>query len=631
MPDYVPIQDLTILNTMSDSDYIPISDGSGAYAVRGSTFKEYVASDAAAAAADAAMSKTAAQNAATTAGLAQTAAEAAQAAAEAAEDTVEALADRVDFTWESGKIATPNVGTVVDIDTPTVSNDWHCVGTVVEGDVVTINASGSTSYRPYMILDADKKVIYKHGSNYVNGTTVMPASAAYIVVNTGSSTYKTAYKGGIPGTMAYRLAYTKQDQLTFDTEPTIGSTNPVTSGGIYTAIFGQGIVWTQHYIVETPNVGETATLEPVYASSDNRYYAIANVSYGQKVDMVTAGGSTSYRSYMFVDSNNVVLQRAPTHYDGVHSVKVPYNAAKLVLNLVASVTIDPDDYPVSIKDIPVSELIANEYAGCRLSLLGDSLSAYGGWIPSGNHKYYPNVNSDVDSVDQMWWKIVCDELDMIPLVINAWSGSGVAAGIRTPSETNTYTPASDVSRAQGLDSGGNDPDVVLCAIGTNDYSYMSQASQFGTWDGHTALGTSTDIALTDYDNTTFRSAYATMLARIQKKYPNAFIVCFTLFYQHRYSTNTGVTYLNDINKTVEDYNIAIREVAGQMNVPVIDVTNIGFNRNNFYPTYAEDSSVKPTHLTIAGHRQLALSVIQQLKSLHRFGYGYSEEEPDESE
>ena len=92
MPDYVPISDLTIVGSIGNNDLFPLSDGSGAYAVRGSTIKSYAATDAAAAAADAALSKTAAQNAATAAGNAQTAAEAAQSAvAEAVGDAEDAI------------------------------------------------------------------------------------------------------------------------------------------------------------------------------------------------------------------------------------------------------------------------------------------------------------------------------------------------------------------------------------------------------------------------------------------------------------------------------------------------------------------------------------------------------------
>ena len=36
----------------------------------------------------------------------------------------------------------------------------------------------------------------------------------------------------------------KQSTLTFDTAPTAGSSNPVTSGGVYTVIFGNAETWT---------------------------------------------------------------------------------------------------------------------------------------------------------------------------------------------------------------------------------------------------------------------------------------------------------------------------------------------------------------------------------------------------
>lgn len=96
MPDYVPIQDLTLVNSIGNNDLIPMSDGSGAYAVKGSTIKSYAASDAQAAAADAALSKTAAQNAATAAALAQGIAE------DAAEDATDALAEATAVRAEIG-------------------------------------------------------------------------------------------------------------------------------------------------------------------------------------------------------------------------------------------------------------------------------------------------------------------------------------------------------------------------------------------------------------------------------------------------------------------------------------------------------------------------------------------------
>ena len=121
MPEYVPIQDLTIAGSVDDSDLFPMSDGSGAYAVRGSTIKSYAAGDAAAAA-------SAAQSAAAAAAQSKTAAEAAQSAAESA--VTDAAASEA----------------VANASMANVRNLLHEVG--YEGTIVigqTWNSSGSTA------------------------------------------------------------------------------------------------------------------------------------------------------------------------------------------------------------------------------------------------------------------------------------------------------------------------------------------------------------------------------------------------------------------------------------------------------------------------------------------------------
>lgn len=52
----------------------------------------------------------------------------------------------------------------------------------------------------------------------------------------------------------------KQDKLTFDTTPTAGSTKPVTSGGIKTALDGKANVSHTHTIVDVTVEGVTYTL-----------------------------------------------------------------------------------------------------------------------------------------------------------------------------------------------------------------------------------------------------------------------------------------------------------------------------------------------------------------------------------
>ena len=56
MPNYIPIQDLTGKSSISDTDYVPVSDGTTAYGVRASLFKSYSTTEAEAAAAAAAAS-----------------------------------------------------------------------------------------------------------------------------------------------------------------------------------------------------------------------------------------------------------------------------------------------------------------------------------------------------------------------------------------------------------------------------------------------------------------------------------------------------------------------------------------------------------------------------------------------
>ena len=47
------------------------------------------------------------------------------------------------------------------------------------------------------------------------------------------------------------------------------------------------------------------------------------------------------------------------------------------------------------------EKISNSLYGKKLSILGDSISTYNGYIPSGYDNFYPS--GDVDNVNKTWW------------------------------------------------------------------------------------------------------------------------------------------------------------------------------------------------------------------------------------
>ena len=142
----------------------------------------------------------------------------------------------------------------------------------------------------------------------------------------------------------------------------------------------------------------------------------------------------------------------------------------------------------------------------------------------------------------------------------------------------------------------------------NDYTYaLSAQSEPLEWDGKSVP------VLAD----SFTKAYACMIKKLQTNYPNAIIVCLSTWFTMR-GTDNGYVLTHTVGNntyTQTDYNNAIKYVAEQMHVPYIDVSNIGFNRNNFYPTYAIDSSTIPTHPNAEGHKVMGKAIANKLLEL----------------
>jgi len=91
-------------------------------------------------------------------------------------------------------------------------------------------------------------------------------------------------------------------------------------------------------------------------------------------------------------------------------------------------------------------------------------------MPSNYAIYYPKGN--VDSVDKMWWYIVCQKLGMV-YTNCAWSGSRVTGA---PKGTTATAGCSD-KRIQDVGRNGN-PDIIICYISCNDWG---ADIQIGTW------------------------------------------------------------------------------------------------------------------------------------------------------
>lgn len=112
-----------------------------------------------------------------------------------------------------------------------------------------------------------------------------------------------------------------------------------------------------------------------------------------------------------------------------------------------------------VKQITKNDLFAKEHLKCNLehrkiSILGDSLSTYQGYNPTGNIVYYPNENNDIDSVEKTWWKKVIMDSNSVLSINESYSGSKISG-------TDNF---SFVNRIKNL----GDPQYLIIHGGTND-------------------------------------------------------------------------------------------------------------------------------------------------------------------
>jgi len=236
---------------------------------------------------------------------------------------------------------------------------------------------------------------------------------------------------------------------------------------------------------------------------------------------------------------------------------------------------------------------SSSYNGKHLSILGDSISTFAGYIPSGNATYYPS--GTVTAVEDTWWYKLLSALEMELDVNNSWSGSYV-------STANGAVSAGCMTRCQSL----GDPDVIIVYMGINDYN---NEVPLGTYDGRSSVPSTT---------TSFREAYGVMLSKILTAYPRAEVWCATLPQCER-NTPTGFPEINANGVPLFDFNEAIRELAAAFGVRVLDHATCGLTYQNM-PVYNPDQ----LHPTKNGHSLIANNDIWQMYSACPIRYSTEE-------
>lgn len=94
----------------------------------------------------------------------------------------------------------------------------------------------------------------------------------------------------------------------------------------------------------------------------------------------------------------------------------------------------------------------------KLSIMGDSISRFNGYIPAGNAIFHPN--GTVTNVNQTSWQMLINETGMQLVINQSWSGSHLSNGREVASMF--CNPA----RYESLGI----PDIILIFGGTNDYN-----------------------------------------------------------------------------------------------------------------------------------------------------------------
>ena len=221
-----------------------------------------------------------------------------------------------------------------------------------------------------------------------------------------------------------------------------------------------------------------------------------------------------------------------------------------------------------------------------LSILGDSISTYTGVSNvatvnstlKGGAIYYNAGTLGVYRGDT-WWQQTVDQMDLKLLVNNSWSGSCVF-------KERSGTVGAYLDRCVQLHNGeGEEPDIIAVYLGTNDF-----------WTFPNSLGTAGAIdygsLIVEGERTAYAEpattceAYAIMLHKMKRRYPNAEIYCFTLLPRGNQSESKV--------QQLQEFNTSLKEIAAHFGASIVDLYNdCGIKADENFKFYVADNSLHP--------------------------------------
>lgn len=194
-------------------------------------------------------------------------------------------------------------------------------------------------------------------------------------------------------------------------------------------------------------------------------------------------------------------------------------------------------------------ITVKEYKGKLISILGDSISTFEGYIPKADginlpHRpRYPQDNLLTD-VNETWWMKSINELGGVLAVNDSWAGSTVS-NHRDINEKDFGPDAAmaSLTRIRNLGSNGS-PDLIFFFGGTNDAGKMVEKGIFNK-------EYSLDLSRTKW--TSFADAYCETLQRLRYFYPNAEIISLTPSISGGYYDNARLSEFADLANEICTY------------------------------------------------------------------------------
>ena len=258
------------------------------------------------------------------------------------------------------------------------------------------------------------------------------------------------------------------------------------------------------------------------------------------------------------------------------------------------------------------------FEGKTISILGDSISTYTGVSNDssvnatlkGGAIYYNAGTQGVYRADT-WWQQTIDALGMELLVNNSWSGSAVL-------HTRSGTAGAYVNRCVQLhNTAGDEPDVIVGFLGTNDFSYYQSALGTADIDYDKLITDNGDGTYTYATPKTTCEAYAVMLHKMVNRYPDAEVYCMNLL-PRRNPDHDG----KDVVPAPTQFNGELAKVISHFGCTVVDLENCGITPapENF-DTYITDQRVHPGPL---GMDQMTQALIDTMMGMEDATFAVSQ-------